>query len=125
MQLYALLENNAKTSLPDMEITGLTDDSRKVQPGMLFACIRGERFDGHTAAKDVLERGAAAVLADHDLGLGDRQILTLNISSARMPAMNTFSAAPRFPELTRNTKKPEDGAFSSCAAGSSGTVDFF
>ena len=76
MQLYALLENNAKTSLPDMEITGLTDDSRKVQPGMLFACIRGERFDGHTAAKDVLERGAAAVLADHDLGLGDRQILT-------------------------------------------------
>lgn len=33
MQLYALLENNAKTSLPDMEITGLTDDSRKVQPG--------------------------------------------------------------------------------------------
>ncbi|MFR6495468.1 MAG: Mur ligase domain-containing protein [Ruminococcus sp.] len=33
-------------SLPDMEITGLTDDSRKVQPGMLFACIRGERFDG-------------------------------------------------------------------------------
>ena len=60
MQLYALLENNAKTSLPDMEITGLTDDSRKVQPGMLFACIRGERFDGHTAAKDVLAKVVAA-----------------------------------------------------------------
>ena len=76
MQLYTLLEEYAKTDLPNLEITGLTDDSRKVQPGMIFACIRGERFDGHCAAAEVLERGAAAVLADHDLGLGDRQILT-------------------------------------------------
>lgn len=76
MRLYTLLEKNAETSLPDLEITGLTDDSRKVQPGMLFACIRGERFDGHQAAAEVLEKGAAAVLADHDLGLGERQILT-------------------------------------------------
>ena len=76
MRLYALLEEYAKTNLPDMEITGLTDDSRKVKPGMLFACIRGEHFDGHSAAGKALESGAAAVLADHDLGLGDRQILT-------------------------------------------------
>ena len=76
MRLYALLEEYAKTNLPDMEITGLTDDSRKVKPGMLFACIRGEHFHGHNAAGKALESGAAAVLADHDLGLGDRQILT-------------------------------------------------
>lgn len=76
MQLYELLENNAVTTLPDQEITGLTDDSRKVQPDMVFACIRGEHFDGHSAAAEMLEHGAAAVLVDHDLGLGDRQILT-------------------------------------------------
>ena len=76
MQLYALLEENAKTQLPDQKITGLTDDSRKVKPGMLFACIRGEHFDGHTVAAKMLEQGAAAVIADHDLGLGERQILT-------------------------------------------------
>ncbi len=76
MRLYALLEENAKTQLPDMEITGLTDDSRKVQPGMLFVCIRGERFDGHSVAAQVLEQGAAAVLVDHDMGLGARQIIT-------------------------------------------------
>ena len=60
MRLYALLEEYAKTNLPDMEITGLTDDSRKVKPGMLFACIRGEHFDGHNAAGKALESGAAA-----------------------------------------------------------------
>jgi len=76
MRLYALLEKNAVTTLPDVEIMGLTDDSRKVQPGMLFACIRGDHFDGHTVAQRVLEQGAAAILVDHDLGLGERQILT-------------------------------------------------
>ena len=76
MRLETLLERNAVTALPELEITGLTDDSRKVQPGMVFACIRGEHFDGHTAAAQALEQGAAVVLADHDLGLGDRQILT-------------------------------------------------
>lgn len=76
MQLYALLENYVHTSLSDQEITGLTDDSRRVKPGMLFACIRGERFDGHTAAEEALQKGAAAVLVDHDLGLGERQLLT-------------------------------------------------
>lgn len=76
MQLYELLEEYAATCLPNQEITGLTDDSRKVEAGMLFACIRGEHFDGHNVAAEMLERGAVAVLADHDLGLGDRQILT-------------------------------------------------
>ncbi len=77
MRLYTLLEETtAKTVLPDLEITGLTDDSRKVAPGMIFAALRGEHFDGHSAAADALKKGAAAVLVDHDLGLGDYQILT-------------------------------------------------
>ena len=59
MQLYTLLEDNAKTSLENLEITGLTDDSRKVQSGMVFACIRGERFDGHDCRSGGSGKGAA------------------------------------------------------------------
>lgn len=76
MRLYKLLENCATTSLPDMEITALTENSREIVPGCIFACIRGGHFDGHTAAAEALEQGAAAVLVDHDLGLGERQIQT-------------------------------------------------
>lgn len=76
MRLYELLEDYAQTSLADCEVTGLTDDSRKVQPGMIFACIRGAKFDGHSVAEKMLEQGAVAVLVDHDLGLGEKQILT-------------------------------------------------
>ena len=81
MKLYDLLEQ-LKTTLPDTDITGVTDDTRAVQPGMLFVCIKGANFDGHDAAGEMLEKGAAAVVCEHDLGLGDRQILTENSRAA-------------------------------------------
>ena len=77
MRLYTLLEG-LSTALPDREITGVTDDTRKVKEGMVFVCVRGSRFDGHDAAGEMLEKGAAAVIAERDLGLGDRQILVKN-----------------------------------------------
>jgi UDP-N-acetylmuramoyl-L-alanyl-D-glutamate--2,6-diaminopimelate ligase len=76
MKLHDLLENNAETKLKNIEISSVTDDTRKVHPGSLFVCVKGGSFDGHSAAGEMLEKGAAAVVCDHDLGLGDRQILT-------------------------------------------------
>lgn len=75
MKLAELLENRVATALGDIEITALTDDNRRITEGCLFACIKGERFDGHSAAAAALEQGAAVVVAERDLGLGDRQIL--------------------------------------------------
>ncbi len=78
MKLYELLENNAVTSIGDTEITSITDDTRKVTEGSLFVCVKGGSFDGHSAAAEMLEKGAAAVVCERDLGLGDRQIITKN-----------------------------------------------
>ena len=76
MKLEDLLENNAVTSIGDTEITSITDNTKKVQSGSLFFCIKGGSFDGHNAATEMLEKGAAAVVCERDLGLGDRQIIT-------------------------------------------------
>ena len=78
MKLKDLLENNAVTAIGDTEISSITDDTRKVVEGSLFVCVKGGSFDGHTAAAEMLEKGAAAVVCEHDLGLGDRQIITDN-----------------------------------------------
>jgi UDP-N-acetylmuramoyl-L-alanyl-D-glutamate--2,6-diaminopimelate ligase len=45
------------------EISGLTCDSRKVGPGMLFAALPGSKVDGRTFIAQVLAQGAAAILA--------------------------------------------------------------
>lgn len=75
MKLSALLENRVQTTIGDTEITAITDDNRRITPGCLFVAVRGEKFDGHSAAARALEDGAAAVVAERDLGLGERQIL--------------------------------------------------
>lgn len=58
----------------NLEISRVTSDSRQITPGCLFVCIAGARFDGHSAAEQVLKEGAAAVVCERDLGL-DQQLL--------------------------------------------------
>lgn len=48
-------------------IGSVVHDSRKVTAGSLYACLRGEQFDGHMFAADAVRAGATAVLADHQL----------------------------------------------------------
>ena len=45
-------------------ILGLTADSREVQPGWLFAALRGSKADGSRFVAAALARGAAAILAE-------------------------------------------------------------
>ncbi|MBW7851163.1 MAG: UDP-N-acetylmuramoyl-L-alanyl-D-glutamate--2,6-diaminopimelate ligase [Rhodospirillales bacterium] len=47
----------------ELEIAGLTADSRQVRPGFLFAALTGTRSDGRSFIADAVARGAVAVLA--------------------------------------------------------------
>lgn len=70
MKLSKVLESVAYTgSFEDVEIESVISDSRQIQPGSLFVCIEGQKFDGHTVAKEMLAKGAAAVVCHKDLGL--------------------------------------------------------
>lgn len=44
-------------------VKGIEHDSRRVQPGQVFVCIKGQRFDGHEFAPQAVERGACVVVA--------------------------------------------------------------
>lgn len=46
----------------DAVFTGVTIDSRRVEPGNLFVALRGERFDGHRFADQAVRNGASALL---------------------------------------------------------------
>ncbi len=45
------------------EITGLTADSRKVRPGMVFAALPGVKVDGRTFIPQAVAAGASVILA--------------------------------------------------------------
>lgn len=63
-------------SLPDIDVGHVCADTRQVAPGAVFFCLNGFMHDGHDYAKKALELGAAMVVAERDLGLGEQQILT-------------------------------------------------
>lgn len=59
----------------DIEITGLTIDSRKVKPGYLFVCVEGLNNDGHGYAKIAVENGAVCVLSTKEVDVKVENII--------------------------------------------------
>jgi len=61
-------------------VTGITDDSRQVKPGMVFAAIPGAHADGRDFIAAAVERGAIAILApvgtQWPAGLKHRALIT-------------------------------------------------
>jgi len=53
-----------KWNYGEKEITGITIDSRSVEPGNVFICIKGLLSDGHSFAKMAAEKGAAAIVCE-------------------------------------------------------------
>ncbi len=49
----------------DMNISGITYDSREVKAGSMFFAVKGTRVDGHTFINQVIESGATAVVCEN------------------------------------------------------------
>lgn len=75
----------------ETEITSMEYDSRKVQKGSLFICIKGFQSDGHDFAQMAVEKGAAALLVE-DLPDFDTDAVVVQVEDSRM-AMAYMSAA--------------------------------
>ena len=47
-----------------IEVKGLAENSKKVDKGSLFVCMRGTRDDGHRYVREAVERGAAVLVSE-------------------------------------------------------------
>ncbi len=63
-QLATLAAAAPDAAAGDVEVTGVTLDSRQVMPGDLYAALPGARFHGASFAAQAREAGAVAVLTD-------------------------------------------------------------
>ena len=62
MKCSQLLEHIEYTCLQgstDVKVSAVVNDSRKIEEGCLFLCIKGASFDGHTFAAEAAKKGAA------------------------------------------------------------------
>jgi UDP-N-acetylmuramoyl-L-alanyl-D-glutamate--2,6-diaminopimelate ligase len=63
MQLKSLAGAESPAGCGEVDIAGLTADSRHVAPGWLFAAMPGSKLDGARFVPEALAKGAAAILA--------------------------------------------------------------
>ena len=62
-----------------VEIHDVISDSRDVKPGTLFACIKGEKSDGHEFVKMAEANGASALLCEREVDSDLPQIIVEHV----------------------------------------------
>ena len=98
----------------EIEITGMTADSRKVEPGFLFAALEGMVTDGRRFVPQALEAGAVAVLGS---GLPeDMDAVRIDVAEPRLALAE--AAAQFYP------RQPANMVAITGTNGKSSTVDF-
>jgi UDP-N-acetylmuramoyl-L-alanyl-D-glutamate--2,6-diaminopimelate ligase len=80
--LSVLPDSSFPSSANDLEITGISADSREVRPGELFVAIKGEKVDGWERADEAARRGAAAIVSDR-VAPPPSSVPWVRVSSAR------------------------------------------
>lgn len=66
-QLLNGLELKSNNLLPDLTISGITDNSSEVAEGFVFIAIKGFESDGHDYIESAVEKGASLVIGEQPL----------------------------------------------------------
>jgi UDP-N-acetylmuramoyl-L-alanyl-D-glutamate--2,6-diaminopimelate ligase len=79
IQSYNFLEVKGKT---DIEVTGITADSRQVKSGWLFIAVKGTQTDGHQYIAKAIELGASVIVCETMPQQLSENVTYLNVTDA-------------------------------------------
>jgi UDP-N-acetylmuramoyl-tripeptide--D-alanyl-D-alanine ligase len=66
-----------KNGIPDGVISGVSHDTRTIEPGNLYIAIQGDNFDGHDFLKQAFEKGAAGALVNERCRWSDNPVVSV------------------------------------------------
>ncbi|MDL4841268.1 UDP-N-acetylmuramoyl-L-alanyl-D-glutamate--2,6-diaminopimelate ligase [Aquibacillus rhizosphaerae] len=84
----------ATIAIENIEVTGITMDSREVQEGNLFICLNGFTVDGHAYAKQAVAKGAVAIIAEKNVNVSVPVIIVNDSTRALALIANHFYNYP-------------------------------
>ena len=70
------LISNINNEFANIEITGITSDSREIKAGYAFVCIKGVTDDGHKYATDAASKGAAVVITEKEMHVDNELVVS-------------------------------------------------
>jgi UDP-N-acetylmuramoyl-L-alanyl-D-glutamate--2,6-diaminopimelate ligase len=79
----------------DVEVTGISADSREIRDGYMFVALPGGHVDGIDYAEEAVKRGAKSLLTRRRVeGVGVAQLITGDVRAALSRASDAFYGAP-------------------------------
>src|SRR5437762_1610459 len=99
MQLKQLVDELSAVKVEgplDREIAGISYDSRRVTPGMVFVAIPGQKTDGHEFVSAAIDRGATAVICEKN-GLASPRATKIKVADAREALARAAAAYYQYP----------------------------
>ena len=97
VSLRRLLPEARFVGCADWEVSGCSDDHRRLDPGQVFVAVRGARpgYDGHAFVREALERGAAGVVVEHPCpGAGRLQVVVPDAMAAHARICQALAGDP-------------------------------
>jgi UDP-N-acetylmuramoyl-L-alanyl-D-glutamate--2,6-diaminopimelate ligase len=78
----------------ELSLSGVSADSRVIEPGMLYVAVRGSQADGHRFVAEAVRRGAAAVVVEVPQGISVPEIVVRDGRSAALVAGRLWYGNP-------------------------------
>ena len=96
-QLIQTIENARVSGADDVMVTGIQNDSRRIEPGNIFVATQGGQADGHGFIDDAVKKGAVAVVCERrttkDLGDTSAQAATWIVVDDAGRALSRLASA--------------------------------
>jgi len=81
-ELIEHLDYKDLINFKNVELSGISYNSKTTKKGDIFVCLSGEYTDGHNFAQNAVENGAAALLTEHKVDV-DKSIPQVVVKSTR------------------------------------------
>ncbi len=117
LQSNMLLKNlikNCPKNLKEINVEGLSSDTRTIKKGNLFFAIKGSKYDGNRFIEEAFQKGACAVVLSEKKNKFSKAILKKNIQETLIHACKKYYK-----------KKPKNIIAVTGTNGKSSVADFF
>ncbi|MCX7590557.1 MAG: UDP-N-acetylmuramoyl-L-alanyl-D-glutamate--2,6-diaminopimelate ligase [Kiritimatiellae bacterium] len=94
--LVGQIRGRVLNNLRDVEVTGVTCDSRQVRPGNIFVALKGQRQSGLDFVDDAIARGAIAVVSE-EAGSRNRAVCQVVVDDARLAYAQLAASFHNYP----------------------------
>lgn len=105
MKLFELIKDikiKNKINDKDIDITGITYNSKTVEKGDIFVCLKGEYSDGHNYAEMAVKNGASALFCEKEIEGINPEIPQIIVESTRHQIADLAAAFYGYPSKKLN-----------------------